>query len=370
MELNWLTDHLAVREISGSPGDFLTGEQAQSFIARNPGLLPAAIDPEAAEVIWADVGRNPLQEWQFLFSLQSIVQKDGHLVTVRTPMEELSEARSAVRDLVPPAGFIFHMSRCGSTLLGNVLSGSSKHLVINQPGPLQDGFWTFLTRGWANLPTSDGEIGSSLDLSNFQHLIHLILRRRSPEALHGFIKFRSWAVLFLPFIRQAFPDVPCLFLYRDPREVVASSIQKKNVAVFATRSQRAFLADCDESELDGLTEVDFMQRCYIAYFNKTLASFQSNLWLLNYGRLKPEALPCILKDVFSIRASDVDMAQMVGQFEYYSKDPQANRNTFDANRDRRAKIAKLNAQDSIDPQLADLYLTLDQSTKNLFPGSL
>ncbi len=370
MELNWLTDHLAVLEISGSLGDLLTGEQARSAIARNAGLVPAAIDPQAEEVIWADVGRNPLQEWQFLFSLQGIAQTDGHLTTIRTRIEELADARGVAGQLVSPAGFVFHMSRCGSTLLGNVLSGSPKHLVINQPGPLQDGFWTHLTGGWTNLPTSDGEIGSDDDVTNFQHLVHLILRRRSPEPLHGFIKFRSWAVLFLPFIRRAFPDVPCLFLYRDPREVVASSIQKANVAVFATQSQRAFLADCDESELDGLTDVDFMQRCYIAYFKKILASSEGNLRLLNYSMLKPDALSLLLTEVFSIRARENEFAQMLDQFRYYSKDPQGNRNAFDADRDRKAKTAKVDALGFIDPDLVDLYRTLNHSTRNLFPESL
>jgi hypothetical protein len=370
MELNWLTDHIAVSEISGSHGDLLTGVQAQSSIAQNPGLVPAAIDPSASEVVWADVGSKPLQEWQFLFSLQTIAQSDGHLVTIRTPIEELADAREAAGDSISPGGFIFHMSRCGSTLLGNVLSGSPKHLVINQPGPLQDGFWTYLTRGWTNLPTNNGEIGSSQDVSNFQHLVHLILRRRSPKPLQGFIKFRSWAVLFLPFIQRAFPDVPCVFLYRDPREVVASSIQKKNVAVFATRPQRAFLADCNENDIDNLSDIHFMQRCYAAYFKKVLASSQNRLWLLNYNRLKPDALPRLLVDVFSIDPKGRELEQMLEQFQYYSKDPRANRNTFDAGRDRKAKIEKVDQFGAIDPCLLDLYVTLNRSASNLYPEPL
>lgn len=368
MELNWLPDHQAVQEISGTSGHLLIGERACTAITDQPGLVPAAIDPEAEEVIWADVGENPLQEWQFLFSLQKIAQKDGQLRTIRTRLDELTHTKTAAEDIVPPVGFIFHMSRCGSTLLGNALSGTPKHLVINQPGPLQDGFWTYLTKGWTTVPSSDGTIGTSRDIEVFQDLLHLILRRRRQDYHHGFIKFRSWAVLFLPFIRRAFPDVPCLFLYRDPREVVGSTIQKQNVAVFAIERQRAFLAGCAESELEGLTELDFMQRCYINYFNSVIGSKNDDIHLLNYNRLGPDALSLLLSNVFSLTTGEDDLALMQEQFRYYSKDPQANRKAFDAARDRKAKIAKAEkALGQINDQLADLYVVLNQSPRNLFP---
>lgn len=366
MELNWLPDHEAVTTIAGRAGDTLASAAAVSAIAGNSGLVPAAVDPHTAEVIWADVGERPLQEWQFLFSLEAIAKEDGTLPILRTRIADLEEARAAAGEVVEPKGFIFHMSRCGSTLLGNVLSGSPNHLVLNQPGPLQDGIWTFLTEDWTRterLRTRPSED----DLSTFRDLVGLLLRRRTPEPRHGFIKFRSWAVLFLPFIQQAFPGVPSLFLYRDPREVLGSVLQKKNVAAFATPRQKAFLADCSESELAELDELGFMLACYAAYFKSALAAEEGKLVLLHYKRLAPPALPVILREVFGIDATSDEIDRMQEQFRYYSKDPTSDRKRFEASRDQAAKKARTDSMaDRIaGTRLEALYEELRQSPGNL-----
>jgi hypothetical protein len=47
-------------------------------------------------------------------------------------------------------------------------------------------------------------------------------RQRTSEQKAYFVKFTSYNVLFIDFIKAAFPDVPCLFLYREPGEVLVS----------------------------------------------------------------------------------------------------------------------------------------------------
>jgi hypothetical protein len=49
-------------------------------------------------------------------------------------------------------------------------------------------------------------------------------RRGSEE--HLFIKFEAWHVLMLPIIRKAFPEVPWIFLYRDPVDVLVSQMEQ------------------------------------------------------------------------------------------------------------------------------------------------
>jgi hypothetical protein len=45
--------------------------------------------------------------------------------------------------------------------------------------------------------------------------------RRGAER-HLFVKFDAWHVVDLEFVQRAFPNVPCIFLYREPAAVVAS----------------------------------------------------------------------------------------------------------------------------------------------------
>jgi hypothetical protein len=49
---------------------------------------------------------------------------------------------------------------------------------------------------------------------------------RVPGDRHVFVKFDAWHAAHLPLIRRSFPDVPWVFLYRDPREVLASQLRQ------------------------------------------------------------------------------------------------------------------------------------------------
>ena len=367
MELNWLTDHQAVQQVAGSLGPLLRGDAGVAAIEASPHAVPAAVQPQEAELIWADIGEVLPLEWQFLFSLKAIAEKEGALRTFRTPIGEIAGARAAAGDIVAPSGFIFHMSRCGSTLLGNVLGGTPRHLVINQPGSLQDGIWTYLTKDWAE--TADLKKGAVSDdvLSICRDLICLNLRRRSSSPLRGFIKFRSWAVLFLPLIRRAFPDVPCLFLYRDPNDVLASTMQKQNVAVFATRAQRAFLAGCREADLAGLSDSGFMLRCYASYFESALDCQSDGLTLMNYKMLGAPSLCPLLEHAFRITATPAELDEMAGRFAFYSKSPGNAPQVFDGDRDKSAKRAIRADADVADlnPELMRLYDALEASSNNI-----
>jgi hypothetical protein len=56
-----------------------------------------------------------------------------------------------------------------------------------------------------------------------QWLVGALAWRRHPAEKNVFLKFDCWHVMFLPLIQRAFPDVPWIFLYREPLEVMASA---------------------------------------------------------------------------------------------------------------------------------------------------
>lgn len=370
MELNWLPDHEAVARVSGPIGPALSADEAEQVLRQSPGFVPAAVDPDTETIIWTDVGQNDLQEWQFLFSLSAIAEKAGGRVpTLRTHLVDLPHLETAIGDTAPVSGFIFHMSRCGSTLLGNVLNRSPRYSAINQPGPLQDGFWTFITDHWhqpmiASLDKASSDAGKRL----FQHLVRAILRRRSDACTRGFIKFRSWSILFADFIQSAFPDVPCLFMYREPVEVLASVVQKKNVAEFAPPAQKAFLAGGETYAAPDVKTLDFMAACYANYFEKALAARLSQTKFLNYRDLKSTHLQQILREGLQLKGQIADLELMQDEFQYYSKDRAQAKSTFNKERDQQAKMMKTQAHVLADQLsgLAKLYQRLEAAPNNLF----
>jgi hypothetical protein len=112
-----------------------------------------------------------------------------------------------------PAGLIFHMSRCGSTLVSRMLAALPENVVLSEPDPLDQ-----VLRARSRAPDlTDAQLVALLG-----GMTAALGRRRHAQERDLFIKLEGWHMLQFPLIRRAFPDVPWIFLYRDPLEVMAS----------------------------------------------------------------------------------------------------------------------------------------------------
>lgn len=129
------------------------------------------------------------------------------LFRAETDLEELCRAEEAQPGL-PPAGFVFHMSRCGSTLVAQMLAAATEHAVLSEPGPLAAVLRAAVDdeRGVRWLRAMVGALG----------------QRRDDRQRRLYVKFDAWSTLHLELILRAFPGVPWIFLFRDPVEVLAS----------------------------------------------------------------------------------------------------------------------------------------------------
>lgn len=128
----------------------------------------------------------------------------------QTNLDFLDALNSACPGLAP-TGFIFHMSRCGSTLVAQMLAALPRALVISEAGPID-----FVLSGGRTPATTEQRARW------LSRLIGALGRPRDPGQANYFLKFDSWHILQLPLIRETFPQVPWVFLYRDPLDVLAS----------------------------------------------------------------------------------------------------------------------------------------------------
>ncbi|HEY2769722.1 MAG TPA: sulfotransferase [Solirubrobacteraceae bacterium] len=133
-----------------------------------------------------------------------------------TGIEAAAELAAASPGL-EPAGFIFHMSRCGSTLLAQMLAGLRSTLVLSEPPPLDT-----ILRARDVIPA----LPDAVAVDWLRWLVAALGQRRPPEQSRVVIKTDSWAIFQLPLIRRAFPNAACVFLYRDPVEVLVSQIER------------------------------------------------------------------------------------------------------------------------------------------------
>ena len=126
------------------------------------------------------------------------------------PLAAVDELAAALPPL-EPAGFVFHMSRCGSTLISQMLSRLSETLVLSEPQPLDGLLRLRRIGGWDDASA----------VRRFRGLLQMLCRPLREER-RSFVKFQAWHVLELPLIAQAFPATPWIFAFREPRAVLRS----------------------------------------------------------------------------------------------------------------------------------------------------
>lgn len=168
-----------------------------------PGWLPIAIEGRSkdATVRWVCTARASFDAPFFADAIAPARHAPfNRLIDWRTPLDRL--AIDAPGKLCLPDGLIFHWSRCGSTLAARMIEACSGVAVFAEPEPID-----------AVLASDDPAL----------------LRAMAAALLHGrpdsdrlILKLDCWHIASLSLFRRAFPEVPWVFLFRDPAAILAS----------------------------------------------------------------------------------------------------------------------------------------------------
>ncbi len=232
-------------------------------MARDLGLTtptPAELDGwTPIRLAWT--GAEPVVEWcntdgehfEDPFFDQTVMRCLRHpfrlLFRYQTPMSTLGEV-AATGDTLPLAGLVFHSSRCGSTLVSQMLAGLPSVQVMAEPAPLHS-----VLAAWAAHP----EVTEEQGLDWLRWTVAALGQRRRPEQRHLVVKLDAWAVLHLPFIRKAFPETPWIFLYREPIEVLVSHFGHRGYHMIPGCLPAALLG-LEPGEAARLPPADYMAR--------------------------------------------------------------------------------------------------------------
>ena len=133
-----------------------------------------------------------------------------------TPIEALRELE-AEDPVAAPTGFIYHMSRCGSTLVAQMLAALPDSLVISEAGPID----AVLQANRKNPLVTDKQRSDWL-----RWMIGALGRRADRKTKSFFVKLDCWQTVEMDLIRQAFPATPWIFVYRNPVEVMVSQFRQ------------------------------------------------------------------------------------------------------------------------------------------------
>jgi hypothetical protein len=180
------------------------------------GWTPVRARPQGGDlaVEWRWLDDAPFREPFFAETVQLALERPFTLLFPReTSVDELEPG-------LRPDGFILHMSRCGSTLVTQMLAAVPQHLILSEPQIVNDVL---------RAPASDEE-----RIRRLQLVIGALGRRRRGDERAYVLKLDPWATHDLPLLRQAFPDTPWLFLSRDPAEVLVSHRRQPGMHTWPT----------------------------------------------------------------------------------------------------------------------------------------
>lgn len=128
--------------------------------------------------------------------------------------------RSEFEETIAPSLFIFHISRCGSTLISQILGLSDENIVLAEPPFIDQLLRSFTLERWM----ADSALQEILKAA-----IAFYGRKRKEANQRLIIKTDSWHIRYLPLLRTLYPATPSVFLYRDPAEVIRSHQKKRGM---------------------------------------------------------------------------------------------------------------------------------------------
>lgn len=214
---------------------------------------------------------------------------------------------------IEPTAFIFHVSRCGSTLLTQLLSLDPQNIVISE-APILDEVMREIS--FSKFEIREEEINASI-----KAVIKLLGKKRSGSEQHLFIKLDSWHILYHDKLRTLYPDTPFIFSYRRPDEVIRSQLKNPGMHASPGIIQPA-LFGFELNDVLLLQREVYISKVLEKYFENYLriVGNDKNSIFVNYA---DGILPIFdgMMSFLNLAIEETIKAKMIERTQYHSKSP-------------------------------------------------
>ena len=264
----------------------------------------------ALEIRWIDLAGHRMIEpffFQTVAAVRRAVPKAEEFATHEDALLDRGNSFPGLK----PSGVIFHVGRCGSTLLSNVLRLAAGAVVLSEV-PIFDALCRPPVQ-WC--PPSDWA-ASRIRLLDSTIRTFGFSQELRPRVV---VKQTSLGIFDMSLLRAAWPDVPAIILIRDPIEVLMSFLQKPAPFLLRRTSPDLLVPfGWEKSAVEGMTLVEYYSRHLARLLEYVLESLPSHWKVVDYGSLSPTNIYRIA-DSFGLEMPQRDSGDVSAIMSQYSK---------------------------------------------------
>jgi hypothetical protein len=262
----------------------------------------------APTVDWADLSAERFVEPFFDQTVARWATGPHARPLVRTGLDALVALDS--EPSLEPAGMIFHLSRCGSTLVSRLLGTLPGVIVVAEPAPLN-----------ALLGLDPDRVDGATLVRLVRLVVRALGRCRHGDERYLVLKCTSWNIRRREILAAAFPETPWVWVQRKPAHVVASLLANPPgwLGREAAPPQTARLFGIDLAVVPAVTRAEFTARALGAMLESAATDPHRRL-CIDHADL-PAAIWQRVAPHFGLEIDTAAIERMTEQSRFYSKDP-------------------------------------------------
>ena len=298
------------------------------------GWVPVRLQERDVPVVeWCWLGGLGFDEPFFVQTVERAFRTPFSLLFRReTPIDYLE----ALEPGLEPSGFLFHGSRCGSTLVAQMLASSPQHLVLSEPPPVDQ-----VLR--ARAPEAER-------VRWLRAIMAALGRPRHAGQRRYVVKLDAWSACSLPVVRRAFPNVPWVFLFREPVQVLASHFRQRG-AHMVPGALDPTLFGLDPDAIASMPPAEYCARVLASIYRSPLEHRDARALFVDYAEL-PGAVLDRITGAFGLDCSEAELARMR---EVAALDAKNSHLCFSPDGDAKEREAPAELRDAADRWVRPIY---------------
>lgn len=276
-----------------------------------------------------------------------------------------------VPKLLNVTAFVFHESRCGSTLVANlcVAANPQGHRVYSESAPPIAALRYVCGEAYTGC-----SVGTSASV--LRDVIYLMSRTDDPREERVFFKIQSIGSRNLATFQNAFPDTPWLFVYRDPVQVMMSHLANgpRNANCVRGRRQAGTLVQeivrrHHKPDVDALGAEEYCA-AHLATITESAAEALEGAEKLavpvNYEKLPEILFEEIFPKHLGVPVGDAELHRLERTALQYSKGRGGQAGEFKGDSDKKERMASSAVRTAAEEFLQESFEALERASSEVF----